>query len=128
MTGVIECRAIRRGRGWVAHVPEHGVYGNGRTLKAVRESIRQGLALVGVTAEATVVAVSPELEKLRVAEDAQAEALREAVVALALRHAPLGDIAAATRVPRGRIKAILAEQRHESEHPYGPTTGVPSEE
>lgn len=109
MSQSIECRAYRRGRAWVAHVPEHGVYGYGRTLKAVRDSIADGLAHVGVTAEVTVVVVTPELEKLRSVEDAYTSALREAVTALALCSTTLGDITLATGAPTTRIKALIAE-------------------
>ncbi|WP_067470559.1 hypothetical protein [Nocardia amamiensis] len=109
MSESIECWANRRGRDWVAHVPEHGVYGYGRTLKAVRESVEGGLAHVGVTAEVTVVAVTPELENLRSVEDTYTTALREAVAALALASTTLGDIALATGAPIKRVKALLAE-------------------
>ncbi|QIS23717.1 hypothetical protein [Nocardia terpenica] len=110
MSESIQCQATRRGRAWVAHIPEHGVYGYGRTLKAVRESIEAGLAHVGVTAEVTVIAVTPELKNLRSAKDAYTAALREAVVALALRSTTRRDIALATEVPTKRVKALLAER------------------
>ncbi|WP_280245846.1 MULTISPECIES: hypothetical protein [Nocardia] len=109
MTERIECRANRRDRMWVAHVSEHGVYGYGRTLKAVRESIEDGLAHIGVTAEVTVVAVTPELEHLRSVQHIYTTALREAVAALALASTPLGDIASATGAPTKQVKALLAE-------------------
>ncbi|WP_040793410.1 hypothetical protein [Nocardia paucivorans] len=109
MSQSIECRANRRGRIWVAHVPEHGVYGYGRTLNAVRESIEDGLAHVGVTAEVTVIAVTPELEHLRSVEDTYTMALREAVASLMLCSTTPGDIASATGVPTTRVKALLAE-------------------
>ncbi|MFF7943317.1 hypothetical protein ACFZC5_26695 [Nocardia gamkensis] len=99
MSESIECRASRRGRDWVAHVPEHGVYGYGRTLKALYDSIEDGLAHLGVTAEVTVIPVTPELENLRSMEDAYTTALREAVAALALASTTLGDIALATGAP-----------------------------
>ncbi|MEV6252766.1 hypothetical protein AB0L97_05845 [Nocardia sp. NPDC051911] len=38
----------------MAHVSEHGVYGYVQTLKAVRQSIVDGLAHIGVTAKVTV--------------------------------------------------------------------------
>ncbi|MFI6308527.1 hypothetical protein ACIBEK_00060 [Nocardia fusca] len=110
MSENIECRAHRRGRAWVAPVAEHGVYGYGRTLEAVRKSIENGLTHVGVTAEVTVIAVTPELENLRSVEEAYATALREAVAALALRSATLGDIALATGVSIKRVKALLADR------------------
>jgi hypothetical protein len=109
VTESIECRATRRGRDWVVHVPEHGVYGYGGTLKAVRESIEDGLAHVGVTAEVTVIAVTPELENLRSLQHTYRTALREAVAALASSSATLGDIALATGAPTKRVKALLAE-------------------
>ncbi|MBF6339774.1 hypothetical protein IU450_28365 [Nocardia abscessus] len=109
MSESIECRANRRGRTWVAHVPEHGVYGYGRTLTAVRKSIKDGLAHVGVTAEVTIIAVTPELENLRSVEDTYTTALREAVAALALHSTTLGDIALATGAPTKRVKALHAE-------------------
>ncbi|MEU0691564.1 hypothetical protein [Streptomyces uncialis] len=110
MTEAIECRATRRGRVWVAHVPEHGVFGHGRTLTTVRENIVQGLALVGVNAEVTITADAPELETLRSARAAYKAALAEAVDALALRRAPLRDIAQATETPVPSVKRLLAER------------------
>ncbi|MBF6169220.1 hypothetical protein IU486_31455 [Streptomyces gardneri] len=109
MSDRIECRANRRGRDWVAHIPAHGVYGYGRTLKAVRESIEDGLEHVGVTAEVTVIAVTPELENLQSVEDTYMTALREAVAALALASTTPGDIALATGAPTNQVEALLAE-------------------
>ncbi|BDT85956.1 hypothetical protein [Nocardia cyriacigeorgica] len=109
MSERIECLAYRRGREWVAHVPEHGVYGHGPTLKAVRRSTAEGLAYIGITANVTAVAASPELENLRTIADTYSTALREAVHALARCSATVGDIASATNVPTQRIRALLAE-------------------
>jgi predicted RNase H-like HicB family nuclease len=113
----IECKASRRGRTWVVHVPEYGVYGHGRTLKAAHENTTQGLALAGVTAEVTITPLTPELEKLRSAEEAYAVALSDAVAALALRRTTLRDIAVATNVPTTRVKLILAESAKDSASP-----------
>ncbi|MFD7552466.1 hypothetical protein [Streptomyces sp. NPDC059816] len=110
MTTTIECPATRRGRYWVARVPGHHVYGQGRTLKAVGENTAKGLALVGVTAEVTIVPTTPELAALREAENTRRAAEIEAMVTLDLRRATLGDIARATGVPRSRVKQILADQ------------------
>ncbi|UAK31257.1 hypothetical protein K8O92_26015 [Nocardia asteroides] len=107
MSDRIECRANRRGRDWVAHIPAHGVYGYRRTLKAVRESIEDGLEHVGVTAEVTVIAVTPELENLQSVEDTYMTALREAVAALALASTTPGDIALATGAPTNQVKPCL---------------------
>lgn len=109
MNQTIECLAVRRGRGWVVSNAEHGVYGHGRTLKSARDSIAGGLALLGVTGEVEIVASMPELDKLRDAEAAYAAALKEAVTALALRQTSLSDIATATGVPAGQVRAVLAE-------------------
>ncbi|MDE1672020.1 hypothetical protein [Nocardia gipuzkoensis] len=109
MTESIEARATRRGRMWVAHVSEHGVYGCGQTLKAVRESIVDRLAHIGVTAEVTVIAVTPELENLRSVQHTYSTALREAVAALARASTSLGDIALATGAPTKQVKLLLAE-------------------
>jgi hypothetical protein len=109
MSSVIECRATRRGRAWVAHLPEHGVYGHGRTLKAVRDSIAEGLAFVGVSAQVTLIPVTPELERLRAAQDACAAVLTDAVTALALRRTNISDIAQATGASVKRVKTLLAE-------------------
>ncbi|MEU5430542.1 hypothetical protein AB0H73_33765 [Streptomyces olivoreticuli] len=119
MSESIECRASWRGGTWVGHVPEHGVYGHGRTLKAARASITEGLALVGVTAEVAIIPMTPELEELRSVEDAYAEALRAAVAALALRRATLSDISLATGVPIRRVKVLLAERVKEPTPPAG---------
>ncbi|KZM71102.1 hypothetical protein [Nocardia terpenica] len=110
MSESIECQATRRGRAWVAHVPKYGVYGYGRTLKAVRENIVDGLAYVGVTAEVAVIAVTPELERLRSVEAAYKTALREAVAALALRSITPRDIALATGTPTKRVQTLVAER------------------
>jgi hypothetical protein len=47
---------------WVASVPPHGVYGHGRTLRALHSNLTQGLALLGVATEITLVPVTPELD------------------------------------------------------------------
>ncbi|MFJ3793532.1 hypothetical protein [Kitasatospora sp. NPDC090091] len=110
MSTPLECRAGRRGRTWVVHVPEYGVYGHGRTLKAARESTVQGLSLVGVAAEVRLVPVTPELEALRSAESAYTAALGEAVAALALRRATVRDIALATGASVAQVRRVLAER------------------
>ncbi|MFD8609520.1 hypothetical protein [Streptomyces sp. NPDC059631] len=124
MTESIECPATRRGRTWVAHASEHGVYGSGRTLRLVRESVEKGLALVGVTREVKITPVMPELEQLRAADDARAAALAKAVKALAVRRATPRDIADATGVPVRRVKQLLAggATARDTEHP-----GVPGD-
>ncbi|MFJ4342659.1 hypothetical protein [Streptomyces sp. NPDC088915] len=127
MSEVIECRAVRRGRLWVAHEPEHGVYGSGRTLRLVRESVEGGLAAVGVTAEVTITAVTPELEKLRAVEEARTAALIEAVKALALRKATLRDIAEATGVPAAHVKRLLAANKTAPAPAANSTEGSASE-
>lgn len=108
MSEVIECQATRRGRTWVAHASEHGVYGSGPTLRLVRASIEEGLALVGVTTEVKITPVMPELERLRATKDAHAAAEEAAVKALAARRAPVRDITDATGVPVRRVKQLLA--------------------
>ncbi|MEU7317449.1 hypothetical protein [Streptomyces sp. NPDC007083] len=113
MNEVIECRATRRGRKWVAHEPEHGVYGAGRTLRLVRRSIEAGLASISVTAEVKIIPVTPELEKLRSIDDARETALREAVAALALRRTSVPDIAQATGETVAQVKRLLAERTKE---------------
>ncbi|MFF0754444.1 hypothetical protein [Streptomyces sp. NPDC004267] len=107
----IEATAVRRGRTWVAQVPKHGVYGHGTTLKRAHDSVVEGLALVGVTAEVKLVVDSPELEKLRAADTARAIALAEVVAALLLRRTALRDIAFATGEPVRVVKSIIAEHR-----------------
>ncbi|MGW3311475.1 hypothetical protein ACWDG9_33385 [Streptomyces sp. NPDC001073] len=119
MSTTITCRANRRGRTWVVHVPEHGVYAHGRTLKATRENTRQGLALVGVTTEVAITPVTPELEKLRSVEDAYMTALSEAVGALALRRTTLSDIASATGTSAKEVKLLLAERAKDEAPPPG---------
>ncbi|MEU3500198.1 hypothetical protein ABZ726_05310 [Streptomyces hundungensis] len=102
----IECEAVRRGQLWVSHLPEHGVYGHGRTLAKTQQNTKLGLGLLGVDAEVTVIAVSPELERLKAAREAYEAALSEAVSALALRRTTLHDIAAATGEPTRRVKQL----------------------
>ncbi|MFF2618553.1 hypothetical protein [Kitasatospora sp. NPDC058046] len=111
MSVVIKCLVTRRGREWVTHVAEHGVYGHGRTLKKLSEDVLAGLELVGVAAEIELIAVTPELEKLRAVEETREAALRDAVTALALRRATLRDIALATGLPMARVKRVLQERR-----------------
>lgn len=111
MSDSVECEAHRLGGSWVGHVAAHGVYGNGRTLKAMRDSIQDGLAHIGVTTQVTVVAVTPELATLRSAEDTYTAALRAAVQTLAQGSATLGDIATATGVPATRVKELLADRQ-----------------
>jgi len=123
MSESIECHANRRGRTWVAHVRQHGVYGYGRTLKALHDNIENGLALLGVTAELTIIAVTPELEQLRSVEDTYTTALREAVAALALRSTTHRDIALATRTPIKLVKALLADPSTPPANPASPPTG-----
>lgn len=110
MSDSIECRATRQGRHWLAHIPEHGVYGQGRTLKSLRRNLIDGLAYIGVITDVTVIAVTTELEILRSIEDIHASALAEAVDALALRSVSLSDIAQATRTSTTRIKPLLADR------------------
>ncbi|MFI9052487.1 hypothetical protein [Streptomyces sp. NPDC053427] len=117
MSETIECRASRRGRTWVVRIPEHGVYGYGRTLKAVGENVKQGLTLIGVTAEVTIIPVTPELEKLRSVQDAYTAALSEAVAALALRRTALRDIALATGATTTQVKLLRAESAKDSTPP-----------
>ncbi|MFD7340400.1 hypothetical protein ACFV98_31120 [Streptomyces violascens] len=115
MSEVIECRASRRGRLWVAHEPERGVYGSGRTLRLVRASIEDGLALIGVIAEVKIIPVTPELEELRDADDARTAALAKAVEALALRRASRSDIALATGASVKQVKLLLPRPAEGSE-------------
>jgi DNA-directed RNA polymerase specialized sigma24 family protein len=109
MSQTIECQAVRRDRTWVVCSIEHGVYGHGRTLKLARDSIVQGLALLGVAGDVELVADSPELDRFRRAQEAYEAALKEAVRALALRRTSLSDIALATGVSAGRVREALAE-------------------
>ncbi|MFJ5142953.1 hypothetical protein [Streptomyces sp. NPDC088707] len=111
MSDSIRATALRLGREWVVQVPEHGVYSHGTTLKRARASVAEGLALVGVTAEVTLIAESPELERLRAADAARMEALTVAVSAFLLRRTSLSDIALATGEPVRVVKSIIAEHR-----------------
>ncbi len=110
MSTSIQCRATRHGKHWVTHIPEHGMYGHGRTLKSLRHNVIDGLAYIGVTAQVTVIAVTPELEILRSIEEIHASALAEAVDALALRSATPADIAHATRTSPAGVRALLADR------------------
>ncbi|WP_433855175.1 hypothetical protein [Streptomyces kronopolitis] len=110
MSEIIMGQAHRRGRTWVTHLAEHGVYADGRTLRATEANAVEGLELVGVRAEVTVTPVTPELETLRAADDAREQALRAAVHSLALRRTTRHDIALAARAPAWLVKQILAEQ------------------
>lgn len=108
MSEIIVCEARRRGRAWVASVPEHGVYGHGRTLKRVHEDIVAGLALAGVlAARVKVVPAGPELAALRSAREAYESALEDAVAQLAVSRASLRDMAVATGVNVPQVKRVL---------------------
>ncbi|MFF8994054.1 hypothetical protein ACF09H_29825 [Streptomyces sp. NPDC014983] len=107
MTKKITCQALRQDQSWVAHIPQYGVYGHGTTLAALRENLKQGLALTGVSAQITLVAVTKELEALRAAEQAYSAALRRAVLSLSRQQAPSRDIAQATGAPPGEVRALL---------------------
>ncbi|WP_028478802.1 hypothetical protein [Nocardia sp. CNY236] len=109
MSENINCQATRRGRNWDAHVPEYGAFASGRTLKQLRKNIEGALALAGVTAEITITPTSPELETLRTSKDTYTAALRETVATLALRSTTKTDIALATEIKPGQVKALLAE-------------------
>lgn len=116
----VKCSVTRSGRVWVAHVPKHDVFGQGATLRAVSTSVEQGLRLLGVAAEVTVTPVTPELEKLRSIERSRAAALREAVRGLARLEVGVGDIAQATGLPIGQVKALLATPGRASRTPVRP--------
>ncbi|MER7761571.1 hypothetical protein [Streptomyces sp. NPDC097619] len=118
---LIRCPAYRRGRAWTVRIPEHGVYAHGRTLARARENALEALDLIGVPGDVQLVPTSAELEKLRAARVVVDEALTEAVRALALRHANMGDIAAATGTTRSNVKRILAESEQSAgEEAAGP--------
>ncbi|SEP54558.1 hypothetical protein [Amycolatopsis saalfeldensis] len=108
MSKTFPCQASRHGEWWVANIPQHAVYGYGRTLKALHDNITQGLSLVDVTAEVTITPTSPELDRLRRTEAAYEAALVDAATTLAAGGSTVRDIADATRVPIARIKALQA--------------------
>lgn len=124
MSETIEGQTHRRGRAWVTHLAEHGVYAQGRTLRATEANAAQGLELIGVSTEVTLIPMTPELETLRAADEAREQALRAAVHALALRRTTRRDIALATRAPARQVKQILAEQakKDDSQPPAGSAT------
>ncbi|MFE7115569.1 hypothetical protein ACFU99_09120 [Streptomyces sp. NPDC057654] len=107
----IESRATRHADTWVASVPQHGVYGHGRTLRALHSNLAQGLALVGVTTEITLVPISPELERLRRAEAAYEAALADAVTTLTAHGGTPRDIADATGVTTARVAALRSKPK-----------------
>jgi hypothetical protein len=104
----IECRARQHSEMWVASIPQHRVYGCGRTLRALHDNLIHGLALIGVTAHVTITPVSPELDRLRRAEAAYETALTEAVTTLATHGSTVRDAAEATGVPIARVTALQA--------------------
>lgn len=111
MSRPISCEARQDGEDWLACVPKHGVYGRGRTLKALQDDLTQGLALIGVTAKVTLTPVSPELQRLRAAKASYESALGRAIVALAAGQATVADTARATGVTLVRVNAILAKRQ-----------------
>ncbi|MEV0442914.1 hypothetical protein AB0I84_21035 [Streptomyces spectabilis] len=106
---VIECRATRHADTWLASIPQHRIYGHGTTLRALHSNLTQGLALIGVTTEITLVPVGPELERLRRAEAAYEAALSDAVAALAAHDCTPRDIADATRVKTKQVAALRSK-------------------
>jgi hypothetical protein len=110
-TTTIECRATRHADTWVANIPQYGVYGQGRTLRTLHSNLTQGLALVGVTTEIRLVAVSPKLERLRCAEAAYETALSDAVTTLAAAGATPRDIADATGITTTRVAALRSKRK-----------------
>jgi hypothetical protein len=102
----IECRASRNSEMWVACIPEHGVYGYGRTLRALQDNLTQGLALAGVTTAITITPVSPELLRLRRAKDAYETALADAVTTLTAHGSTARDVAEAAGEPIARVTAL----------------------
>lgn len=108
MSTNLECRAHRHSEMWVASIPQHRVYGWGRTLRALHDDLIQGLALVGVTAQVTIIPVSPELDRLRRAEATYETALADAVTALTTQGSTARDTAASTGVPITRVTALQA--------------------
>ncbi|OXM50249.1 hypothetical protein CFP71_27840 [Amycolatopsis thailandensis] len=110
MSTTIECHARRHDDMWTASVPQHSVYGSGRTLKALHDDLVHGLVLLGVTVHVTITPVSPELDRLRRAETAYDTALAEAVAALATKGSTVRDTAEATGVPIARVTALQARR------------------
>jgi hypothetical protein len=123
----VEGRAHRRGRTWVTHLAEHGVYARGRTLRTTETNAVEGLELVGVSAEVTLTPLTPELEALRSADDAREQALRATVHALALRRTTRRDIVLATRAPAWQVKQILAERAKKDDSPPPAESATTSE-
>jgi len=121
----IRCQTHRRGRTWVASLPELGAYGHGRTLKLTHENITQALSLLEISAEVTLVPVTPELEKLRAAHDLYTAALRHTVAALALRRVSMRDIVTATGAPAKQVQQLLAEL---AATPHGPSSDLETAE
>ncbi|MER5883077.1 hypothetical protein ABT160_04540 [Streptomyces sp. NPDC001941] len=106
MIEVVECEAARRGNIWIAHLTQHGVFGCGRTLRATRRSVEEGLALLGIAADVELTPTSPELVTLRDAEAQYARALQAAVERLSRQGATLGDTSKATRLSVKRVKVL----------------------
>jgi len=107
MSETVTGEAYRRARTWMVSIPEHGVYGHGRTLKAAAESTAAGLELAGVDARVELVATTTELVVMRAARAAYEEALEIAVVQLALRRTTLKDMATATGLKIAQVRRIL---------------------
>ncbi|UUV32349.1 hypothetical protein NQK81_02525 [Amycolatopsis roodepoortensis] len=108
MSTTIDCRARWHGEIWVASIPQHNVYGSGRTLNALHDDLTHGLSLMGVTAQVAITPASPELDRLRRAAAAYETALADAVTALTTQGSTVRDTAAATGVPVARVTALRA--------------------
>ncbi|MGW4828906.1 recombinase family protein [Amycolatopsis japonica] len=106
MSTTVECHARWHDDMWIASIPQHGVYGSGRTLKALRDDLVRGLALLGMTVHVTLTPVSPELDRLRRAEAAYKTALADAVTALTTQGSTARDTAEATGVPITQVTAL----------------------
>jgi hypothetical protein len=126
MSNTIRCVAQRRGRMWIAAVPEFGVYGHGRTLKVLHDNLAGALALAGVPFDRVeIVPTTPELEVLREKRAAYEEAVAEAVAHMAVRRASLRDMAQAVGMTVPAVKRVLAARADLAEKETEEGTGGP---
>lgn len=103
--------ATRHGDMWVGRISQHGVYGYGRTLRALHNHLTQGLALIDVTTNVKIIPAVPGLDRLRRAEAAYEAALSDTVTTLTALGSTTRDIAEATGVPIARITALRSKPK-----------------
>jgi hypothetical protein len=118
--GTIVLLAIRSERRWITRDGAHGVVVHSRTLRDLRASAQQALALSLDTPTAPPVQVHPqsaELDALAEARLRYQSALRQAVQTLHADGSTWNDIAQACHVRIAEAQAALTDHRGDTPSP-----------